>query len=154
MSENVITNANDVELIIEYDGTQRGTSRELGRLTVDEVSISRESGDSLVNGIGGPQANGMTNGNVEWGFSFTMMGEDVATWEMVAEADGVPRFIDMTLRKREGEVLRWEVALTGAKANSEEITASGDDPIEYTVEGAAISGDKTGLTEENNAAWE
>lgn len=150
----LITNANDVELIIEGDGTQRGTADSMGRIVVDEFTVSTENGGDPVSGVGTQYARGHTNGDVTHSFSFTIMGEDVTVFETVAEAKGAAKFFSFTAYKEEDDgTLRWEVALDGCKAGTEELSASSGDPIEYAVDGTAILKDSQGTLEDGSTAW-
>lgn len=154
MAENIITNANDVELILEAGDTDRGTPSDMGRIVVDEFTITREEDDSLVSGVGFHLPSGISNGDIEFSFSFTMMGQDVDTFEMVASADGISRIFSFTARKRDEDDVEWEYALDTCKATTEEITASSGDPMEYSVDGIAVSVDKTGTLSSGKTAWE
>lgn len=153
MAENIITNANDVELVLQAGGTKRGTTGELGRVVVDEFSITREEDDELVSGVGFRLPAGITNGDIEHGFSFTILGQDVATFEMIATADGKSRIFSFTARKRDGSTVEWEYALDTCKATMEEISGSSGDTMEYQVEGIAVSVDKTGTKADGSSAW-
>lgn len=160
MSEHLITNANDVELILETGdvdagGNRRGTPQSMGRIVVDEFTVTKSEDDSLVSGVGYRLPAGITNGDIEHEFSFTMMGQDVATFEMIAESDGRSRVFSFTARKTDGDGnVEWEYALDTCKATSEELSASSGDPMEYAVEGIAVAVDKQGTTAQGNTAWE
>lgn len=153
MAENLITNANDVELVLEAGDTARGTPQDMGRVLVDEFTITREEDDSLESGVGHRLPAGISNGDITHNFSFTIMGQDVSTFEMVATADGRSRVFSFTARKRDGDTVEWEYALDTCKATTEEITASSGDPMEYSVDGIAVSVDKKGTREDGGSAW-
>lgn len=136
-----ITNANDVELILESDedDTTRGTTGEAGRIVVDEFTITREEDDELVSGVGNRHSVGITNGDITHSWSFTIMGQDLDTFDMVATADGRSRRFSMTARKfNDNGQKEWEVSLPICKATSEEWDASTGDAMEYPVEGIAL----------------
>lgn len=154
MAENIITNANDVELVLQAGDTKRGTSADMGRVVVDEFTITREEDDSLESGVGMRLPAGITNGDIEHSFSFTIVGQDVATFEMIATADGRSNVFSFTARKRDGDTIEWEYALDTCKATTEELTGSSGDPTEYSVEGIAVSVDKTGTRADGQTAWE
>lgn len=159
MSEHLVTSANDVELILEGSSRTRGTQRELGRIVVDEFTITREEDDSLVSGVGFSLPAGISNGDVTHNFSFTMMGQDVDTFEMVATRNGRSNVFSFTARKTrpiegvDDVELEWEFSLETCKATSEELTASTGDTMEYAVEGIAVSVDKRGLRSDGDVAW-
>lgn len=153
MAENLITNANDVELVLQAGDTTRGTPQAMGRIVVDEFTITRDEDDTLESGVGHQLPAGISNGDIEHSFSFTMMGQDVSTFEMVSTADGRSRVFSFTARKRDGDTVEWEFALDTCKATTEEITASSGDPMEYSVDGIAVSVDKTGVTADGSSAW-
>lgn len=154
MSEHLITNANDVELVLEADTTKRGTPGDMGRIVVDDFSITKNEDDSLESGVGMRLPAGISNGDIEHEFSFTMIGQDVATFEMIAQADGKSNVFSFTARKRDGDSLEWEVALDTCKATTEEISASSGDPMEYSVDGIAVSVDKKGTRADGQTAWD
>jgi hypothetical protein len=136
-----VTNANDVELILQADDgdTKRGTTGETGRIVVDEFTITREEDDSLVSGVGNRHSLGITNGDITHSFSFTIMGHDLDTFDMVATADGRSRRFSMTARKfNEDDEKEFEVSLPVCKATNEEWNASTGDAMEYPVEGIAL----------------
>lgn len=154
MAEHIVTNANDVELFLQGGGTQRGTAQSMGRIVVDEFSITKEEDSETVSGVGFQQAAGLTNGDISHTFSFTMQGEDVSTFEMIADADGSSNIFSFTAQRpdADGEI-QWEYALDTCKATTEELSGSSGDTIEYSVEGIAVSVDKTGVKEDGSTAW-
>lgn len=154
MADNIITNANDVELFLERGSTKRGTPQDMGRIVVDDFSITKEEDDSLISGVGFRLPAGITNGDITHGFSFTMQGEDVSTFQMIAEADGSSNIFSFTAQRPDDDgTVIWEFALDTCKATSEEVSASSGDVMEYAVEGIAVSVDKTGITEDGQNAW-
>lgn len=153
MADNIITNANDVELVLEANGTQRGTAQSMGRVVVDDFSITREEDDSLESGVGHRLPAGISNGDIEFNFSFTIMGQDVSTFEMIATADGRSNVFSFTARRRDGSTIEWEYALDTCKATTEELSGSSGDPTEYAVDGIAVSVDKKGTLEDGSSAW-
>lgn len=154
MAENIITNANDVELILEGDRTSRGTPQSMGRIVVDEFTITRDEDGELVSGVGFQLPAGITNGDIEHSFSFTMQGQDVAVFDMVATGDGRSKIFSFTARKTDEEgSVEWEFALDTCKAQTEEISASSGDPMEYSVDGIAVSVDKEGTTSSGRSAF-
>jgi hypothetical protein len=159
MAHNIITNANDVELIIKSPELgKRGTAQSMGRIVVDDFSITREEDDSLESGVGFRLPAGISNGDITINFSFTMTGDDVDTFEMVADSRGRSNIINITARKPnpdEDEQVDWEIRLSTCKATSEEVSASSGDPIEYAVEGIAVRMDKKGTRRsDRKPAWQ
>lgn len=154
MAENIITNADDVEIIIQSGDTQRGSEQDMGRLVVDEFSITKEEDNSLESGVGQRNSAGISLGDIEHSFSFTMLGQDVTTFEMVADQKGESKIFSMTARKREEDTVEWEYALDTCVAGTEELSASSGDPIEYTVDGLAVSVDKIGTKHDGSSAWQ
>jgi hypothetical protein len=155
MAENIITNANDVELILEKGDVRRGSSLEMGRVVVDEFSITKDEDITSQSGVGQRLPAGLSRGDIEHGFSFTMLGEDVSTFEMIANEDGESQIFSFTARKTEDDgTVRWEYSLDTCLASSEELSASSGDPMEYAVEGFAVRVDKTGTRESGQSAWD
>lgn len=145
MADNIITNANDVELFLQADGEKRGTLQSMGRIVVDDFSITKEEDNSLESGVGFRLPAGVSMGDVTFNFSFTLLGDDVDVFQMVAEDDGMSSPFSLTAMKRDGDTIEWEVALDTCLAGTEEWSASSGDPMEYSVEGIAVSMEKTGV---------
>lgn len=151
MSEHIITGANDVELVLESETRTRGIAQDIGRILVDEFSITREEDDTLESGVGHRNPQGIVNGDITHSWSFTMMGQDVETFDMVATADGTSRPFSFTARKTdENGNIEWEYALQTCKTTSEEVSGSSGDAMEYAVEGIAVGVDKVSDTTD---AW-
>lgn len=154
MADNIITNANDVELVLEAGNAKRGTPQEMGRIVVDSFNIARDEDDSLASGVGHRLPSGISNGDIEFSFSFTIIGQDVSTFEMIATQDGRSKIFSFTARKRDGDTIEWEYALDTCKATTEEIGGDSGDPTEYSVEGIAVSVDKKGTRGDGTTAWQ
>lgn len=152
-NDKVITNANDVELVIKGNNTKRGTAKSMGRVVVDDFSITRDEDDSLESGVGHRLPSGISNGDIEHGFSFTIMGQDVDTFEMVATQDGRSNIFSFTAKNRDDDVIEWEYALDTCKVTSEEVSGSSGDTLEYSIEGIAVSLDKKGVRGDGQDAW-
>lgn len=137
---NVITNANDVELVLEQGGTKVGSPRNMGRIVVDEFTITREEDDSLVSGVGFRLPAGVTYGDITFSWDFTMMGSDTDTFDMVANEDGESTAFSFTARKTDdnGDI-EFEFALDTCVTTSEEYSGSSGDATEYPVSGIAVS---------------
>jgi hypothetical protein len=151
MSEHIITGANDVDIVLEQDGTRRGTEPALGRIIVDEFSLTREEDDSLGSGVGSSTPDGIISGNVTHSWSFTMMGQDVDTFAMIAGSEGTSNIFSFTARKTDDDGnIEWEHSLGVAKATSEEKSASSGDAHEYAVEGIGFQYD---ANSETNNVW-
>lgn len=154
MAQNIVTNANDVELVLERADSQRGTPQDLGRVVVDDFSITKEEDAESVSGVGWHLPVGLTRGDISFSFSFTILGEDVSTFEMIADSRGRGNLFSFTARKADDDgTLRWEYALDTCLATSEENSGTSGDPTEYAVEGIAVRLDKTGTREDGKKAW-
>lgn len=159
MADNIITNANDVDLIIQSNpaspsGEKRGTADSMGRIVVDDFSISKEEDDSLVSGVGHRLPGGITYGDITFGYSFTLQGEDVSLFEMVANERGESNIFSFTAQKTEDDgTMRWQVSLGVAISTSEEWSGTSGDPMEYSVDGIGFQMDKQGVTESGSTAW-
>jgi hypothetical protein len=136
MAENIVTNSNDVEVVLERLGEKVGTSEALGRMIVDDFTLTREEDDSLVHGLGFAEPGGLTNGDRSYSFSFTMMGSDTNAFDIISDSDGASNVFSLTARKvAEDGTIEWEYALGVCKATTEEIDLSTGDAMEYPVEG-------------------
>lgn len=136
----VITNANDVELVLEQGSSKVGTPRTMGRIVVDDFTITREEDDSLVSGVGFRLPGGVSYGDITFGWSFTMMGHDTDVFDLVATDDGESQAFSFTARKTDEDGnIEFEFALDTCLATTEEYSGTSGDPTEYPVEGIAVS---------------
>lgn len=140
-----ITSANDIELVIER-GSRSATTDEnapMGRMVVDDYSMSREQGNDHVGSVGNETAAGYSSGVSMWSFSWTMMGDDIDTFEIVTNDNGVSQEFSFTARKvNDDGSVEWEDALTECTLTSEEKSASTGEALEYSVEGIGVSYDR------------
>lgn len=136
-----ITNANDVELIIEgTDGSKRGTAQSMGRVVVDEYSQTVEEGIDSVSGVGFNVPAGLSSGDVTYSWSFTIAGDDVDVMDIMADSNGVAKPFSFTARKVDDDgTVAWEKAFDWCKRTSAEDNGSSGDTLEYAVEGIAVS---------------
>jgi hypothetical protein len=140
-----ITSANDIELVIERGSriSTTDTSSPMGRMVVDEFSLSREQGSDHVPSVGENTAVGYYEGVSMWSFSWTMMGDDIDTFEIVTQDDGASQEFSFTARKvNDDGSVAWEEALISCTLTSEEKSASADEALEYSVEGIGVGYDR------------
>jgi len=134
------TNANDVTLIvsaIERDdsGNRTGapTIVDSGALSVSDFTIGTEEDLSGLSGIGNPEDLGISQGDIEHTFSFTVEGEDADVFTSLAsDEDGRAVELEIIVKMED-----YKDKLTGAKAGTREVSASSGDAIEFDVEGMA-----------------
>lgn len=133
------TNANDVSLRVtqvreeEDDRTLVNT----GVVVVDEFSIGTEEDLEGLSGIGNPEALGISRGDVEHTFSFTVQGEDADLFQRIASGDDPgddTRSVQLELLAMFESV---NIQLTGARAGTRNVSGSSGDAIEFEVEGLA-----------------
>jgi hypothetical protein len=136
------TNANDVSLVVsevnrDDSGTRNGVS-EIGTtstVVVDDFSIGTEEDLTSLSGVGNPEALGISQGDVEHSFSFTIQGEDANLFSSLAS--------DSTGQATEIEIVvtleSYTTTLTGAYAGTRNLSGSSGDAVEYEVEGVAKS---------------
>lgn len=136
---NIITNANDVELVLEGDGDKVGSDKSLGRIVVDDFTITREEDDSTVSGVGFRLPAGLTYGDINFSFSFTMIGSDTDVFRTLSDDQGRGKLFSFTARKTDDNGnLEWEYALDTCSATTDEFSGSSGDPTEVPVEGVAV----------------
>jgi hypothetical protein len=140
-----ITSANDIELVIER-GSQTATNQDdaaMGRMVVDDFSLTNETGSDHVPSVGNSTAAGIYDGVTTFSFSWTMMGSDVDTFEIVTNDDGSSTRFSFTARKvNDDGSVEWEKALTTCTATNVEDSASAGDAAEYAVEGIGVGYDR------------
>lgn len=84
----IITNANDVELVITHAAGRTSTS--MARIVVDDFSIERSATIESMSGVGSHLPQGISIGDVTFSFSFTINGVDASIMDGIAENDGMP----------------------------------------------------------------
>lgn len=138
------TNADDVTLIVsevlrDSSGARTG-SKELANtnsIVVDDFSIGTEEDLEFLSGIGNAEAQGVSRGDLEHSFSFTVQGEDAALFNSLAsDSDGRAVELEIIVRMD-----TYKDKLVGAYASTRNLSGSSGDPMEYEVEGGAVSRD-------------
>jgi hypothetical protein len=141
------TNADEVTLIIEQvsrsDGS-RTTSSILGSdngpvsgaVVVDDFSIETEEDLESLTGIGNYEALGISKGDVEHSFSFTVQGEHADLFQDLAASDGTAEELDIIVKMD-----TYKDKLVSAYAGTRNLSVSNGDPAEFEVEGIALDRD-------------
>lgn len=137
------TNANDVEIIVsevtrDDSGTRTGSTElaSTARIVVDEFSIDSEEDLEGLSGVGNAEALGISQGDVEHSFSFTVQGEDAELFKGLASSDGRANELEMIVRLDD-----YRDKLTGARAGTRSLSGSSGDAVEYEVGGIATGRD-------------
>lgn len=137
------TNANDVELIVSVvsrddSGTRTGSEGLLnsGRVSVDDFSIETSEDLEPLSGIGNPEALGLSAGDVEHQFSFTIQGEDAEVFKGLTDENGRSNELEIIFRLDD-----YRDKLTGARTGTRNLSGSSGDPVEYEVGGYATHRD-------------
>ena len=132
------TNANDVTLIVsvvnrDESGSRTGTTTlaDTSAVSVSDFTLGTEEDLSGLGGIGNPEDLGISQGDIEHTFSFTVEGEDAEVFNgLASDEDGRAVELEIIVKMED-----FKSKLTGAKAGTRELSASSGDPIEYDVEG-------------------
>lgn len=149
------TNTDDVTLTIstvEREDGERTTDKlvKTGAIVVDDFSLETEEDLDGLSGIGNRTPLGISRGDVEHSFSFTVQGEDADLFIDIAEGEGGSS--DGGTVSAELEIIALfqdvKIKLTGAWAGTRSVSGSSGDPVEYEVEGLATSKKTKTLTEE------
>lgn len=141
------TNANDVELIVslverDETGSRTGSSQiaTSARIVVDDFTIGSEEDLQALSGIGNARALGVSQGDIEDSFEFTVQGEDAQLFQNLAsgqqDQDGRANELEIIVRMDD-----YRDKLTGAYAGTRELSGSSGDPVEYAVSGIATGRD-------------
>jgi len=139
ISENEITSANDVELVVS-GVNERGTARSMGRIVVDDFSLDREQDSELGHGIGYAQPAGVIDGSITYGGSFTIMGQDKELLDNISDRNGDARIFGFVARTYdEDDNVVYEQSLDYCKATAENMSASAGDAVEYAVDYIGVS---------------
>lgn len=138
------TNSNDVSLTVsevnrDSSGTRNGTS-EIGTtstVVVDDFSIDTEEDLTSLSGVGNPEALGISQGDVEHSFSFTVQGEDAELFTgLASDSTGNAEEIEIVVTLED-----YTTTLSKAYAGTRNLSGSSGDPVELEVEGVAANRD-------------
>jgi len=140
------TNANDVTLIVsrvirDDSGARTGTTEiaNTGAVVVDDFSIGTEEDLEGLSGVGNRTPQGISKGDVDHSFSFTVQGEDAELFQQIAEGEDGSAGNGTTSVELE-IIARFEginIVLSGAWAGTRNVSGSSGDPVEYEAEGMA-----------------
>lgn len=135
------TNANDVELTVSVierseDGSRdedaTKTIADTARIVVDDFSIESDEDLDPLSGIGNSDALGVSRGDIEHQFSFTVEGEDAELFNGLADDNGRANELEIIAKLED-----YKDKLTGAYAGTRELSGTSGDPVEFSVDGIA-----------------
>lgn len=130
-----ILNANQVDLVIKSDaGDVEATN--MARIVVDDFNFTFEEDNEPLSGVGNAKPVGITRGDMEYSFSFTVQGEDGELLETVATDDGRSRQIEFVAT---GD--SFTVKMVGGFLTSLSYDGSSGDAVEWAAEGVASDAD-------------
>jgi hypothetical protein len=133
-----IVNANDAVLTVEYNDVEASAGPD-GRLLASDVSITRNRDLTSHSGIGRHAPKGISLGNVEYEWEFTLEGEDAELFTSIAADNGEANVLQMTL-----ELTNTKAEVDGAYTGEDVIELSDGEVGEMTFSGMA-----TGVDTEN-----
>lgn len=142
MPEDLVTNADDVNITIE------SKDETLIRIVGQDFTVTAEQTINSVSGLGQNTPKGLTKGDLEYSFDFTIQGENVEVIDAIADSDGDSIPFDMTATKPDEDsdaTYVWEFDLTTCLADTEELSGTTGEAIEYSVEGMAAGLDRKTL---------
>lgn len=134
------TNTDDVTLIVSEvlrdDSGSRTGSTEIANtsaIVVDDFSIETEEDMEALSGIGNAEALGISKGDIEHSFSFTVQGEDAELFNgLASNSDGRAVELEIVVKAED-----YKDKLTGAWAGTRNVSGSSGDPLEFEAEGVA-----------------
>jgi len=133
------TNANDVTLIIsrvirDDSGTRERSEQitDTNAVVVDDFSLESEENMEALSGVGNAEALGISRGDIEHSFSFTVQGEDADLFNGIVSDEG--RAVELEIIAKMDE---YKDKFTGAYIGTRNISGSSGDPIEGEFEGIA-----------------
>lgn len=138
------TNTDDVTLIVSQvirdDSGARTGSTELANtnaIVVDDFSIETDEDLTGLSGVGNAEALGITQGDIDHSFSFTVQGEDADLFNGLA-SDDTGRAVELEIIVR---MENYKDKLTGAYAGTRNLSGNSGDATEFDVEGVATGRD-------------
>lgn len=133
------TNTDDVTLIVstvdrDDTETRTGTTKlvETSAVVVDDFSIETEEDLEAMSGIGNAEALGISQGDVDHSFSFTIQGEDADVFQGLASDDGRAVELEIIVKMES-----YKDTLSGAYAGTRNISGSSGDAVEFEAQGIA-----------------
>lgn len=142
--EQIITNANDVTLTVSAptggDADVNATAGPDGRLVVNDFSLTHSVDLTSHSGIGRNAPKGISIGDIEYEWEFTVQGEDVDLFTGIVSDDGIPLEINMTAYMRD-----TQVGITGAFTEEDAIEGTSGDVAEMTFSGMATGMDRDSI---------
>lgn len=133
------TNANDVELTVSEvertdDGSRSGSATigDTANIVVDDFSIETDEDLEGLSGVGNSAPQGVTRGDIDYSFSFTVQGEDAELFTSLASDDGRANELEIVVKLED-----YKDKLTGAYAGTRELSGTSGDAVEFAVEGIA-----------------
>lgn len=142
MANNIVTNADDVDIILESDGEKHGTPNSMGRFNANEFTLTVDQDITSEGMVGQNTPAGLSKGDLEYSFSFTVVGQDTTMMDMVSDDTGDSLPFSMTARKVDGGETQWEYSIETCLADTEEITGTSGETLEVSVEGLGAGFDK------------
>jgi hypothetical protein len=143
------TNTDDVTLLVsqvnrDESGTRTGTTElaNTSAVVVDDFSIESDEDMEALSGISNAEPLGISRGDIEHSFSFTVQGEDAELFSGLASDDD-GRAVELQLIVRMED---YKDKLTGAYAGTRNLSGSSGDPVEFEVEGIATGRDNGTLS--------
>lgn len=139
------TNANDVRLVVsrverDETGTRTGTDdpplASTSGIVVDDFSIDTEQDMEGLSGVGNFNPQGVSKGDLEHTFSFTVQGEDAELFGNLASDSGDANELEIVIQMED-----YRDKLAGAYAGTRSLSGSSGDATEYEVSGMARSRD-------------
>lgn len=138
------TNTDDVTLIVSQvirdDSGSRTGSVELANtnaIVVDDFSLDTEEDMEALSGIGNAEALGISRGDIEHNFSFTVQGEDADLFNgLASDENGRAVELEIILSAQD-----YKDKLTGAYAGTRSVSGSSGDAMEFEAEGIATGRD-------------
>lgn len=142
----LVTNADDVEVVIDSYEAPTDSIETPVRIKANEFTISVEQDINSVGAISQNTPKGLTKGDLEYSFEFSIEGDDVDIQALVSGVQGDSYPFDMAARKpTTGEAdiqYEWEYSLETCLADTEEITGTTGEALGFSVEGMAAGLDK------------
>ena len=131
-----ITNANDVRLVISAVGESDYAMTDAARIVVDDFNFTIEEDNEPLSGVGNHRPVGITRGDIEYSFSFTVQGEDGDLLETIATRRGRSREITFTATGRE-----FVCKMISGYLTSLTYDGSTGEAVEWAAEGVAMNAD-------------
>lgn len=146
----LVTNADDVDVYLKANSEDIANTADVPTSAMyivgNEFSLSTEQDIESVGGFSQNVPKGLTKGDIEYSFDFSIDGENRDVQLLISDEDGDSRPFSMTVEKpneANPDETEWKYSFEVCLADTEEISGTTGEAIGLSVEGMAAGRTRT-----------